>query len=232
MKIVKIAGKTVFFFIMILILYSGWTIYESREYTVRNILENEKKTQYQLRLSSLTERQIQILLKVEDPNFYNHKGVDLTTPGAGITTITQSLVKNLYFKKFKPGIAKFEQTLIAYFALNPLMSKEQQLTRFVNTVYLGNNVKGFQEAAKYYFNKNFSEITEDEYLSLVAMIIAPNTFNIKKRPQLNQQRVDRIKLLISGKYKPQGLCDLYYGKIDNQYQKKLPPFSYFEFYYK
>lgn len=46
-----------------------------------------------LDISDLSAWQLDALLKIEDPAFYRHKGVDLKTPGAGLTTITQSLVK-------------------------------------------------------------------------------------------------------------------------------------------
>src|SRR5262249_32074608 len=60
---------------------------------------------------------VKALLMVEDPAFYEHHGIDLSTPGAGLTTITQGLVKQLYFEHFTPGFAKVKQSLIAVFAL-------------------------------------------------------------------------------------------------------------------
>ena len=227
----KLFAKLSLLSLIVIFLYSSWVIFTARQYTINTVLVNEQTTQYPLQLSSLSERQIKILIQVEDPNFFTHNGVDFVTPGAGITTISQSLVKQLYFKKFKPGIAKFKQTIIAYFVLDPLMSKEQQLTRFINKIYLGNGAEGFEQASNTYFHKRFSEISEDEYISLVAMIIAPNTFNIEKHPERNKQRIQRIKLLIDGQYIPKGLCDLYYGKINKSFTDELPRFSYFESYY-
>ncbi|WP_054871151.1 biosynthetic peptidoglycan transglycosylase [Caloranaerobacter sp. TR13] len=176
-----------------------------------------------LELNDLSKEQIDILLKVEDPNFYNHKGIDFKTPGAGITTITQGLVKKFYFENFRPGIAKIKQTLIARFALNPLVSKDDQLKLFINYVYLGkldgNPIYGFANASERYFGKPFSQLSEEEYISLVAMIIAPNKFNVIKNPEANSNRVERIKLLIRGEYVPKGLMDLYYG---GKYFSKKP----------
>lgn len=63
-------------------------------------------------MTDLDRRQLSILLAMEDPGFYTHKGVDLKTPGAGLTTITQVLVKKLYFKEFKPGLRKIKQILL------------------------------------------------------------------------------------------------------------------------
>src|SRR5690606_9540138 len=56
--------------------------------------------------ASLGAEHLAILLKVEDPSFTSHAGVDFSTAGAGATTITQSASKRLAFKKFHPGIGK------------------------------------------------------------------------------------------------------------------------------
>lgn len=168
-----------------------------------------------LEVSDLSARQVEILLKVEDPNFYNHKGIDPRTLGAGLTTITQSLVKIFYYDKFKPGLAKIRQTLIARFALNPLVSKDDQLKLFINEMFLGKcagkPVYGFASACSLYYEKPFSEIGEDEYISLVAMLIVPTTFNLKDYPERNLNRVESIKRMLSGEYKLKGHMDLYYG---------------------
>ena len=46
-----------------------------------------------IRIHDLPSGWKEIILKVEDPGFYEHNGVDLSTAGAGLTTITQGLVK-------------------------------------------------------------------------------------------------------------------------------------------
>jgi membrane peptidoglycan carboxypeptidase len=211
--------------------YYAWELYAAYRFTKEEVLPLEAAAHYPLQISSLTKRQLNLLLKVQDPGFFQHDGVDFSSPGAGITTITQSLVKHLYFDKFKAGIAKIKQTLIARFVLDPLMTKEMQLTRFINTVYLGAGTKGFAQAAEYYFHKDFQELTENQYISLVAMMIAPETFSVEKYPLRNKERVARIKKVVSGEYKPRGLFDLYYGKLDREVQESVPPLSYFESYY-
>ncbi|RJP24645.1 MAG: glycosyl transferase family 51 [Candidatus Abyssobacteria bacterium SURF_5] len=169
-----------------------------------------------LSAGDMTQRQLDILLAVEDPTFFEHNGMDLRTPGAGITTLTQGLVKILYFENFKPGIRKVKQTLIAVFALDPLISKEDQLLLSINALYLGHEdekeIRGFEEAAQSYYGKSFESLTEDEYVSLVAMIIAPNSFHVLRHPEENAERVRRIKKLVAGEYKPSGLMDVYYEK--------------------
>lgn len=229
MKRITVAGVAV---VVALVAYYASEIHQARLYTLDTVLPQEKSAHYPLEPSALTQRQLDILLKVEDPGFFKHGGVDFSTPGAGITTITQSLVKHLYFTKFKPGFAKIKQTLIAVYVLDPLMAKQDQLRRFINTVYLGPRAQGFEQAATVYFHKSFALLTDDEYLAIVAMIIAPETFDIEKFPVRNKERVNRITRLVSGEYKPRGLCDLYYGELDAEARKNLPPLSYFGSYYK
>ena len=207
-------------------------VYNARKYTRAVIVPRIESEPMPLEVTDLSERELQILLAVEDPAFYEHGGVDFRTPGAGITTITQGLVKQLYFEKFKPGVAKLRQTLIAAFALDPLVPKDDQLRLFINRCYLGKGTQGFEEAARAYYDKPFASLTEDEYISLVAMIIAPRTFNLERYPERNAERVRRIKKLVAGEYVPKGVMDLFYGRLDEETQKHVPPFSYFERYYR
>lgn len=153
--------------------YWVWQVHQARDYTRATLLPRLSSTPMALHLSDLSLWQVQALLQVEDPSFYQHGGVDFHTPGQGLTTITQALVKIFYFEKFQPGIAKFRQTLLAAYVLEPLVGKGEQLRLFINLVGLGQGVRGFAEAAWHYFNKEFRELDQEQYLALVAMIIAP-----------------------------------------------------------
>jgi len=153
-----------------------------------------------------------------------------------MTTISQALVKGLYFEHFRPGPAKIRQTLLAFLVLDPLIPKDDQLRLFVNTCWLGSRdgeeVRGFAQAAQVYYGRPFAELDEAEYISLVAMIIAPQTFNVHHHLERNAERVARIQALISGRYQLKGLFDLYYGEVPEDVRGELPPLSYFEGLYK
>lgn len=170
-----------------------------------------------LKLEDLPENYRIALITVEDPLFYQHNGIDLKTPGAGYTTITQGLVKVYFFPEgFSPGFLRYKkikQSLMAL-AFNSKVDKNTQLEVFINSVYLGNNqqkeIIGFPAAAKSYFNKDFAALTFDEYLSLVAMVIAPNDLSVSKQPDKNKERVKRITHLLKGECRPTNLTDVYY----------------------
>lgn len=140
------------------------------------------------------------LLVVEDPTFETHEGIDLTTPGAGITTITQSLSKRVAFDEFKPGIAKLRQTAFAM-SLEGVLTKEQILALWIETAEMGRGaegwITGFEKASLEVFGGTPTEIGEDEFLTLVAVLIAPSRLSMSVDHAETADRVARIKRLIA-----------------------------------
>ena len=107
--------------------------------TPRVIAQLERSTALPLDPAHFNQARRDWLLTVDDPTFYRHHGIDSRTPGAGYTTITQGLVKILFFDDFRPGVfgwRKVKQSIIAM-AFDARVSKDEQLRLFVNTVYLG-----------------------------------------------------------------------------------------------
>jgi membrane carboxypeptidase/penicillin-binding protein len=170
----------------------------------------------QVTLKDVPPHQLNILLKIEDPMFRTHRGVDLATPGAGMTTITQGLAKLLFFPEgFQQGIAKIRQTLIAEYALDDLVSKNEQLELYFNMTYFGtvagNPTHGFAAAAEVYFQKPFHELTDDEFIALIGMTISPNTLQPGSVGSVT--RVARIKNFLAGEISPASVLDFeYVGK--------------------
>lgn len=150
---------------------------------------------------------------VEDPRFELHSGVDMSTPGAGLTTITQSLVKWHYFDVFVSGWRKVDQTLLA-FMLDRAMTKDEQLNLYLNSAYLGSingrPVRGFTDAAVSYFNKDLLALDDQAFLSLVAMLISPNKLSPLHLGDELIERTSRIRRLLDGQCTAQGLLDVYY----------------------
>lgn len=209
--------KASFWAILILVLVIGYYSLEviiARSHTIETVEYYYDSGCIKMTTGDLSPRQLEILLAVEDPNFYSHRGVDFETPGSGWTTITQGLAKKFYFKEFHSGIMKIKQSLCARWALDPLVSKERQLDLYINIMYFGNGTYGLKDAARYYFNKNIDELEEDEFIALIACLIKPEQLNIIDHPQENAIRVQRIKKVLSGVYKPQGLFDITYEGAD------------------
>ncbi|SNY93129.1 Transglycosylase [Cohaesibacter sp. ES.047] len=146
------------------------------------------------------DRYRQILL-VQDPNFEHHNGVDVTTPGAGLTTISQSLAKRVGFKQFKPGIRKIRQTGYA-FGLEQELSKKQIMALWLDTLEMGQGpdgwLTGFHHASEIVYGLQPAELDDDQFLTLVAVIIAPSRYNLHAQDAALKQRVERISRLVAG----------------------------------
>ncbi|MGI3127431.1 transglycosylase domain-containing protein [Nitratireductor sp. PBL-C9] len=154
---------------------------------------------------SLGDARLQQLLQVQDPNFQGHSGVDMITPGAGVTTITQSAAKRLAFEAFKPGIGKIRQTGYAL-GLESELTKEQILALWLDTLEMGKGpdgwVTGFHRASEKVFGKAPSDLQETEFLSLVAVLIAPGKYRLGTDDPALAERVERIARLVSGSCSP------------------------------
>ena len=204
------------FILIVCVAYCGIVILNARAKTPAIVHDALNSGRMKLALNDLKNEQLQALLKVQDQNFYNHKGFDISTPGTGVTTISQGLVKMYYFDDFKPGFQKIRQTLIARFAFDVMTPKDTILKLFINDVYLGQHngraVKGFENAANLYLNKSFKDLTWDEYLGLIAMIRSPNTLHYIRNQTDNQHRVLRIKKVLTGEYVPVDNSDWMYDR--------------------
>ncbi|MDF9795727.1 membrane carboxypeptidase/penicillin-binding protein [Catalinimonas alkaloidigena] len=216
MLFIKRTAVLLGFVLLITSCYYTIVVLEARNETpriVQSIIDSDK---IKLKLADFTERQIDILLSVQDPKFYEHKGIDLKTPGAGKTTLAQGLCKFYYFDGFKRGWDKIKLMLITRYAFDPLVTKDTQMLLIINDIYLGSyqgqHIRGFEDAAQVYFDKTFKELSEDEYISLVAMIRRPNGDNIKKKPKEHELRVMRVNRFLKGEYTPQDNSDQFYDR--------------------
>jgi len=193
--------------------WEGYAVWRAESRTA-DILATWLGKPQPLSLAELSREQRDILLKVEDPGFYGHHGIDISSPGQGMTTITQAVVKLLYFDPFRPGFAKIEQSLIARFVLDRHLSKDQQLVLFINHAYFGTHgdqqIYGFADASQTYFGKLFAQLSMDEYIGLISMLIGPNEFR-PDNPRAYNERVARIKALLAGQCKPTGVFDPLYS---------------------
>lgn len=198
----------------ILVALAGYEAYAVSRAKARTPEALARTAHRELPLASLPSRRIAMLLAVEDPSFYAHRGVDFRTPGQGMTTITQALVKRLYFDRFKPGFAKIEQSLIAWLVLDKAVEKRDQLEIFVNYAYLGNTkghqVFGFGNAARAYFGRGLDELDDRRFLSLVAMLMGPNALDPIRHTAENAERVRRIEAMLKRQCRPRGLKDVTY----------------------
>jgi len=161
---------------------------------------------------SLRPDRLRALLLVQDPGFYEHSGVDFSTPGAGYTTLTQSLSKRLAFDEFVPGIRKIRQTGYAL-GLDSVLSKDLQIALFLETAEMGSSdqgwVTGFHNASRVFFGKPLNEITDTQFYALVAVLIAPGQLEIQRPGSKLEERIRRISRLVDGECQPLDFADVW-----------------------
>jgi monofunctional biosynthetic peptidoglycan transglycosylase len=191
-------------------LYLGWRVATERSRVsarVNSIIAAADPAD--LRLSP---KRTAMLIKVEDATFWTNKGVDFSTPGGGMTTLSQSLGKRIFFDRFKPGLAKGELITLTRFALYPKVDKPRTLKAFLATAYFGRRgdraIVGFGPAARALFGKPLAALTDREFLSLIAMGPSPKTLDPVRNPAANADRVARIERLLAGRCQPNGLRDV------------------------
>ena len=156
------------------------------------------------------------LIASEDSRYYWHLGVDpigtlralLTNiRGGGIreggSTITQQLSRNIfrsYVGTEDSAGRKLREAVVA-FKLETIYSKDFLLLTYLNRVYLGNGIYGFEDAAQFYFAKSAKDLTLSESATLVGILPAPNTFNPVKDYNTAVELRDRVinRMAASGK---------------------------------
>lgn len=149
--------------------------------------------------SELPRSRLCALLVVQDPTFYRHQGIGLADGPLGHTTITQAIGKGLFFDGFNPGFLRHRkiQLMIAAWAFDRRIAKNTQLRLFLNQAYFGSvdgrEVTGFPAAAGAFYGKPPGQMSDAEYLGLLAMLEAPTRYHLVHQSKLNAERVAMIR---------------------------------------
>ncbi|BAS59208.1 penicillin-binding protein [Leptolyngbya boryana NIES-2135] len=128
----------------------------------------------------------------EDSRYYWHFGVDpIGTLRAVVTnvrggeireggsTITQQLARSVfpdYVGRQDSAARKIREAIVSL-KLETVYSKNFLLRMYLNRVYLGSGIYGFEDAAQFYFGKASKDLTLSEAATLVGILPAPNSFN-------------------------------------------------------
>lgn len=143
-------------------------------------------------LEKVPQTLIWATLAIEDKDFYRHRGLsirgiikalwhNLIRGGSsgeihGGSTITQQLVKNVFFDKKKTWERKIKEAIMAVLVERKL-SKEEILERYFNQVAYGGETYGIQEASQKYFGKNVWEIDTAQAAFLAGLPAAPSSYS-------------------------------------------------------
>lgn len=139
-------------------------------------------------------------IAAEDGHFYRHHGIDWeqvqqvalesSETGRirrGASTITQQLVKNLFFTTHRNPVRKaFEYTLAPM--ADWILGKRRVLELYLNLIEWGPGVFGAEAAAEYHYRTTAAQLDRDQSARLAACLPAPR----RRRPA----RMDRYSALI------------------------------------
>jgi membrane peptidoglycan carboxypeptidase len=131
----------------------------------------------------------QAMLAAEDREFYEHGGFSIrgisravvtnvigASGAGGGSTITQQYAKNAYLTRERTITRKLRE-LVLSIKLETIISKDQILQDYLNTIYFGRGAYGIETAANQYFGKSVSQLEVSESAVLAAIVQAPNALS-------------------------------------------------------
>lgn len=148
------------------------------------------------------------VISAEDGHFYQHHGIDWeqveqvahesSEAGRitrGASTITQQLVKNLFFTTHRNPLRKaFEYTLAPM--ADWILGKKRVLELYLNVIEWGPGVYGVEAAAEYHYHTTAAKLDRDQSARLAACLPSPR----RRRPA----RMDHYSALILDRMRQAG----------------------------
>ena len=161
-----------------------------------------------LETADIPQQMQDAILATEDNRFFEHGAVDYRrlvgavvsnlTSGfgsQGASTISQQLIKRTFLDDNKNIKRKVQEAYLAY-KLEQNYDKETIFTMYVNRIYYSDGVYGLKTAAKYYYNKDISQLTLPQMALLAGMPQHPNTYNPYDNPEAAKARRDTVLYLM------------------------------------
>ena len=154
----------------------------------------------------------EMILVVEDRNFYSHKGISLksimrafikNTKALGIeeggSTITQQLAKSLFFSPEQTIRRKIKEA-IAALLIEMHYSKQEILLAYINDVFIAQSgrraIHGFGLASQFFFGTDLKNLSLDQKALLVGMLKGPSLYSPINNPDRAKTRRDLVLSLI------------------------------------
>lgn len=193
-------------------------------------LRENGKGHYAYTLTTLPENFAELLIKKEDRFFYYHFGVNpLSTLRAlthyiqngnagGASTITQQLAKNILGTESKRSFKNKLIESIYAMSLELYTSKDDILLMYANTVFLGNQVQGFEAGSRAYFDKSLGETGASEQLSLLATLSHPSTRNPWEEENVEYARALHARLGVTDDFEEPHITKAYSFKRPSAFE--------------
>ncbi|AMN39488.1 penicillin-binding protein 1A [Rhodoplanes sp. Z2-YC6860] len=175
------------------------TVYDGSGAKFAELFEPDGRRQW-VPLSQIPEIVQKAFIAAEDKRFYEHPGVDIrsvtrafmNTLGGdkrqGGSTITQQVAKNLLVGDSVTFERKIREVLVAT-RLEKVLSKQEILEIYLNSIYLGRSAWGVDLASRAYFGKPVKDVNTTEAAFLAGLTKGPAYFNPDKYYGRAQERL-------------------------------------------
>ncbi|HQI19936.1 MAG TPA: transglycosylase domain-containing protein, partial [Leptospiraceae bacterium] len=197
-----------------------------------------RQRQELVQLQDIPPHVIQAFLSVEDDNFFNHIGLDVSgilraavknaisgKVRQGGSTLTQQVAKQIYLnaegKRNRTIRQKIRETLLA-FEIEENYTKYEILEVFFNVIYLGHGCKGIACASRLYFNKKVTDLTLAEAALLARMPKSPVEYSPFKNPDecMRQNKIVLRQMADHG-YLPKDQVEAVHKKFWDEYWPRV-----------
>jgi monofunctional glycosyltransferase len=136
-----------------------------------------------------------VLIKLEDPSFRSHYGVDFDAIRmayklnkrygrsiAGGSTITQQIARTLFLVPNKNYLRKYMELILAL-EMELVLSKNRILELYFNYVEFGKGVYGIGQASRHYFKRDISKLDVEQLTQLIIILPSPVKYSPKDIPK-------------------------------------------------
>jgi monofunctional biosynthetic peptidoglycan transglycosylase len=145
------------------------------------------------------------VIAAEDGNFYRHHGIDWSQVAEvtqesratgkiprGASTITQQLIKNLFFTTYRDPVRKaFEYTLTPLTEL--ILGKRRILELYLNEIEWGPAVYGAEAAAEFHYHTTAAKLDREKAARLAAIVPAPRRWKPARMDDYRAVILDRMQ---------------------------------------
>jgi len=152
-----------------------------------------------VQMADVPQQLIDILLLIEDRDFYQHWGLSIKSIGRaflanlsagkalqGGSTLTQQLVKNIFLTNERRIWRKLVEAMMAL-QVEWHYEKDEILESYLNEVYLGQEgpraIHGFALASRHYFNRPLAELGAGQVALLVGLVKGPSFYDPWRNPE-------------------------------------------------
>lgn len=184
------------------LLKKGYDLYQSKitNYPIALALSDIKESDNYVSYDGLPLDYINAVISVEDHRYFYRNGIDIIAVVKALwdnvtsqkivrggSTISQQLIKNIYFDMSQTMARKTAEIFFVN-DIESKYSKEELFAYYVSIIYFGDNYYGIKQASLGYLNKDYTQLTTCEAALLAGLPQAPSVYQLSNNDEKTYQR--------------------------------------------